>query len=167
MPSRCDVPDIFDTRKRGGLTVSALASWGMSEQVIDHPRNKWKCCDMRVDGHAGAKTCVTPFQKTLLGNRAIDDQIDFSTGVRPEEMERTGRMVQTLERGDLLDHETLEAVTAGRRSDELLVGADAEQIVQEAGVAQIDLRRLDQPPTEIGVTVKDGGSRLSAPSTAT
>ena len=36
LPTRSDVPDIFDTRDRGGLAMSAVTLSWVAEQVIEH-----------------------------------------------------------------------------------------------------------------------------------
>src|SRR5689334_11766187 len=71
--------------------------------------------------------------------------------MRAKEIKAATRALQLLERRDLLDHETFEAVAPRGRGEQLICGTDAEQIVQQAAVADIHLGRFDETFLQVGM----------------
>lgn len=74
LPTGRDVPNIFDTRDRCGLAVSAAAFWWVCEQVVDHPPDERHADRLTGDlggvehvngnevvgiGHAHSRQCAT------------------------------------------------------------------------------------------------------------
>src|ERR1700679_3606527 len=91
---------------------------------------------LRIGGDAGFEL------ETYTLAAAIDQKVDFGAGVSSEEIEGAAGMLQFFERGNLLNHESFEAVAARGRGQQLIRGTDSEQVMKDAAIAQIDPSRI-------------------------
>ena len=77
----------------------------------------------------------------------LQHQVEFGAVAGAQEMGTPARMG-----GDqLLNHETLPALTGLRVGQQIVVALDAEQVVQQAAVAQVELGGANQPLAQVGL----------------
>src|ERR1700723_523409 len=100
---------------------------------------------LRIGGDAGFEL------ETYTLAAAIDQKVDFGAGVSSEEIEGAAGMLQFFERGNLLNHESFEAVAARGRGQQLIRGTDSEQVMKDAAIAQIDFGCLHEPFFDVRV----------------
>src|SRR5437764_15436163 len=76
---------------------------------------------------------------------AVDQKVDFGTGVGAKEIKAAARALQLFERDNLLNHEAFEAVAARRGGQQLVRRADSQQVMHNSAVAQVHFGCFQEP----------------------
>lgn len=82
-----------------------------------------------------------------LARAEVDDEANLRAAGRAVVAERRAGGQGA---GDVLDDEALPTAADDRVAEQVVDGLDAQQGVTDAAVADVDLRRLDQPPAQVG-----------------
>ena len=102
--------------------------------------------------HAGGVGLVAAsrldFHRHAFGT-ALDHEVNFRPVRRAPEEELRVRMPQFLAPDDVFEHEGFPACTVCRMVAHLVERAEVEQMMEQAGVAQINFRGLDEPLADV------------------
>jgi hypothetical protein len=155
-------PDTRGLLRRAGLDLGEACSrypirYSVDARcLVDDPTSACIYIGQRIAERANHTRVIAArslhLQRDALAT-PFDKQIDLGSRRRaPEEGLRLG-VNKFLPSKHVLDHKRLPARAADRMGMKLIVRRDVQQMVQQPGITQIDLRRLDQPladVTEIG-----------------